>query len=97
MAKWKELLAQVEESLSNTLSYYGDMVISIGRDYSEEEVLRSVTIISEELRIKHNEYLVPYAERFGRHVIAYRGAGDADKTVWLRELLAIGRIPDLPD
>jgi hypothetical protein len=64
-------------------------VISIGRDYSEDEVLRGLTVIREELRIKQNAYLIPYAERFGRHVVGYRGAGDADKTVWLRELLEI--------
>jgi hypothetical protein len=89
MAKWNKLLSEVEESLSNTLSYYGDMVISIGRDYSEDEVLRGLTVIRTELRIKQNAYLIPYAERFSKHVIGYRGGGAVDKTVWLRELLAI--------
>ncbi len=89
MTKWKELLVEVEESLSNTLSYYGDMVISIGRDYPEDEVLRHLHVVKGEFRVKHNDYLVPYAERFVEHMAAYRRNGAADKAAWLRELLAI--------
>jgi hypothetical protein len=89
MAKWREQLADVEQSAGNTLSYYGDMVISVGRDYSDDEILRNLQLVEEELRIKRNDYLVPYAERFGEHVVAYRRSGDAIKSDWFRELITI--------
>ena len=89
MTKWKVMLDEVEESLSNTLSYYGNMVIGIGRDYSEDEVLRNLKVVKSEFHVKRNDYLVPYADKFFEHVAAYRGGGSADKAAWLRELLAI--------
>jgi hypothetical protein len=89
LAKWQAILGEVEASLSNTLSYYGDMVIGIGRDYSEEEVLRQLKVVKGEFRLKRNEYLVPYADRFFEHMSAYRQGSDANKEEWLRQLLAI--------
>ena len=89
--KWQTTLGAVRVSLENTLSYYGDMVINVARDYTDREVLGQLDLVKTEFRVKHNDYLVAYAERFVDHILAYRHGLKADKTLWLRELLAIDK------
>jgi hypothetical protein len=89
MGKWRSQLDEIAAGLENSLSYYGDMVIGVGRDYAEEEIAGGLEVVSEEFRLKQNAYLIPYAERFVNHLRAYRSAGAADKAVWQRDLAGI--------
>jgi formylglycine-generating enzyme required for sulfatase activity len=89
MEKWQVQLDEIRASLDNSLSYYGDMVIGVGRDYGEDEVTAGFSVVSEEFRLKQNAYLIPYAGRFVDHLRAYRGTGNAEKSVWERELSEI--------
>lgn len=89
MEKWRAQLDEIRASLDNSLSYYGDMVIGVGRDYGEDEVTAGFSVVSEEFRLKQNAYLIPYAGRFVDHLRAYRGTGNAEKSVWERELSEI--------
>ncbi|MGE5153522.1 MAG: SUMF1/EgtB/PvdO family nonheme iron enzyme [Bdellovibrio bacteriovorus] len=94
MGKWQSQLEEIAAGLANSLSYYGDMVVGVGRDYAEEEVSSGLEVVSEEFRLKQNAYLIPYAERFVDHLHAYRGSGAADKAVWQGDL---GRIEAPPN
>jgi formylglycine-generating enzyme required for sulfatase activity len=87
--KWTAMLAEIELGMANSLSYYGDMVVNVGRDYSNTEVGTELRVVEAELRAKDNAYLIPYAALFGRHLDAYRSAGAADKARWQGELLQI--------
>jgi hypothetical protein len=89
MAKWQATLDAVRVSLENTLSYYGDMVINVARDYTDQEVLGELGLVKTEFRVKQNDYLIAYAERFVDHILAYRRGLRPDKAIWLKELLAI--------
>jgi hypothetical protein len=95
MDKWKLNLAEIEQGMTSSLSYYGDMVVSVGRDYGEKEVGDELKVVEAELREKDNAYLIPYAVLFARHLDAYRSAGTADKALWQKDLLQIepGRQP----
>ena len=86
MAKWQTQLDEIRASLDNSLSYYGDTVIGVGRDYNEEEVRAGLEVVKEEFRLKQNAYLIPYAARFVDHMAAYRRDGQADKGAWLGDL-----------
>ena len=87
MEKWKIQLDEIRASLDNSLSYYGDMVISLGRDYGDQESKASLQVVSDEFRLKQNAYLIPYAGAFVGHMAAYRDTGAADKARWQQELL----------
>jgi hypothetical protein len=89
MEKWQVQLDEIRAGLENSLSYYGDMVIGVGRDYGEDEVSAGLAVVSEEFRLKQNAYLIPYAGRFVDHLRAYRSTGNAEKAVWERELSEI--------
>ncbi len=89
MAKWRSQLDEIAAGLENSLSYYGDMVVGVGRDYAEKEVAGGLEVVSEEFRLKQNAYLIPYAERFVDHLRAYRNTGAADKAVWQKDLAGI--------
>jgi len=89
MEKWQVQLDEIRASLDNSLSYYGDMVIGVGRDYGEDEVTAGFSVVSEEFRLKQNAYLIPYAGRFVDHLRAYRSTGSAEKAVWERDLSEI--------
>ena len=86
MAKWQTQLDEIRASLDNSLSYYGDTVIGVGRDYGEDEVRAGLDVVKEEFRLKQNAYLIPYAGRFVDHMAAYRRNGQADKGAWLDDL-----------
>jgi hypothetical protein len=86
MGKWKTQLDEIRASRDNSLSYYGDMVISLGRDYGDEESKASLEVVSDEFRLKQNAYLIPYARRFVDHMVIYRRDGRADKRIWLKDL-----------
>ena len=86
LEKWRGQLVEIRDGLDNGLSYYGDMVIQTARDYGDAEVAKALGVVVEELRLQHNAYLAPYAERFTAHMSAYRSAGKSDKGLWLREL-----------
>ncbi len=86
MAKWQAQLDEIRASLDSSLSYYGDMVIGVGRDYGDEEVGPAVQVVNEEFRLKQNAYLIPYAGLFVDHMAAYRRDGQADKPTWLKDL-----------
>jgi DnaJ-domain-containing protein 1 len=92
-AKWQSQLGEIRLSLDNSLSYYGDMAIGVGRDYGESELGSALAVVSEELKLKQNAYLIPYAQRFVQHVSAYRAEGKADKALWQEELLRIESAP----
>jgi hypothetical protein len=86
MGKWQAQLDEIRASLDNSLSYYGDMVIGVGRDYGEEEVRAGLDVVNDEFRLKQNAYLIPYAGRFVEHMATYRRDGQADKGTWLGDL-----------
>ena len=86
MAKWQAQLDEIRASLDSSLSYYGDMVIGVGRDYGDDEVRPGLAVVNEEFRLKQNAYLIPYAGRFADHMAAYRLDGQADKAAWLKDL-----------
>jgi hypothetical protein len=86
VAKWESQLAEIRESLANSLSYYGDTVIGVARDFAEQEVGAGIEVVNDEFRLKQNAYLIPYVGRFVAHTAAYRGDGQADKDVWLEDL-----------
>lgn len=90
MAKWQIQLDSIRASLDNSLSYYGDMVISVGRDFDGVEVRASLDLVNDEFRLKHNGYLIPYARQFVDHLDDYQGNGAADKSQWRTDLLRIG-------
>jgi hypothetical protein len=84
--KWQAQLEEIRASLANSLSYYGDMVIGVGRDYAAAEIEAGLPVVLEELRLRQNAYLAPYAVFFARHMDAYRRDGRADKEGWLEDL-----------
>ena len=89
MEKWKLNLAEIEQGMASSLSYYGDMVVSVGRDYGEGEVLSELKVVDAELKEKDNAYLIPYADLFAKHLDLYRTAGTADKGQWQHDLLQL--------
>ncbi len=89
LTKWQAQLDEIRGSLDNSLSYYGDMVINVGRDYGEAEVAVALDVVSEEFRLKQNAYLIPYARQFVEHLGSYRRDGSADKPRWREDLLRI--------
>ena len=89
MDKWKLNLVEIEQGLANSLSYYGDMVVNVGRDYSAAEIVSELKVVEAELKAKDNAYLIPYAQAFARHLDAYRGTGAADKARWQQNLLQL--------
>ena len=89
MGKWNGMLAEIEQGMTNSLSYYGDMVVSVGRDYGAAEVSTELKVVNEELKTKENVYLIPYANLFAADLDAYRTAGAADKTRWREQLMKI--------
>ena len=84
--------------LENSLSYYGDSVIGLAQDYPGPEASAALAVVEEELTLKHNDYLVPYAQGFVGHMAGYRDRGAADKGAWLKDLVSIeaGRPSDKP-
>ena len=86
MAKWQAQLDEIHASLDNSLSYYGDTVIGVGRDYGEQEASAGLAVVNDEFRLKQNAYLIPYAGQFVAHMAAYRRDGQADKGSWLGDL-----------
>jgi hypothetical protein len=62
------------------------MVIGVGRDYAAVEIEAVVPVVLEELRLRQNAYLAPYAVFFARHMDACRRDGRADKEAWLDDL-----------
>lgn len=88
--KWQEQQKEIQVSLENGLSYYGDMVVGVGRDYGEDETAAALKVVEDELKLKQNAYLIPYAEGFATHLSAYRRDGKADKANWLKDLQRIG-------
>lgn len=97
MGKWQAQVDEINASLDNSLSYYGDMVIGVGRDYAEDEVDGGLAVVNEEFRLKQNSYLIPYAGLFARHMGAYRQDGQADKGAWLRDLDTVDAPPGPAD
>ena len=89
MDKWTLNLAEIEQGMSHSLSYYGDMVVSVARDYSEREIASELKVVEAELKAKDNAYLIPYAQVFARHLAAYRDSGAADKARWQQDLLQL--------
>ena len=89
MDKWNGMLAEIEQGLASSLSYYGDIVVNVGRDYSEQEIGAELKVVEAELNAKNNTYLIVYADLFARHLAAYRGSGAADKAQWQADLLKV--------
>ena len=87
--KWDESLREIEASLANSLSYYGDMTVEVGSDYTEAETTGQLPVVEAELTAKNNAYLIAYARVFVTHLAAYRSARAVDKTRWQRDLLQI--------
>lgn len=88
-AKWNDQLKEIRERLASSLSYYGDIVIDVGRDYGADEVEAQLGVVKTELEAKDNAYLIPYAVLFVQHLADYRGGGVADKARWQQELLDV--------
>lgn len=89
-AKWQADIDRTRADLENSLSYYGESVIGLAQDYTGPETDTALAVVEEELRLKHNEYLIAYAERFVGHMAGYRDRGAADKGVWLKDLVSVG-------
>ena len=90
LRKWGDTLVDFRSDLANTLSYYGDMVVSVGRDYEAGELEQEFRVVAEEMRVKKSDHLIPYGEAFLEHTAAY-GRGEAtDKERWLEDLVVIG-------
>ncbi|WP_295385983.1 SUMF1/EgtB/PvdO family nonheme iron enzyme [uncultured Thiodictyon sp.] len=89
MDKWNGMLAEIEQAMANSLSYYGDMVVMVGRDYNAAEIESQLKVVEAELQAKDNAYLIPYAALFARHLADYRTSGAADKSRWQTELLKL--------
>ncbi|TVQ86053.1 MAG: hypothetical protein EA400_13860 [Chromatiaceae bacterium] len=89
LTRWQSALAEIEQGLRNSLSYYGDIVVAVGRDYSAEEIAAEQAVIASELQAKDNAYLIPYTVLFEAHLNAYRAAGSPDKAQWQIELLEL--------
>jgi hypothetical protein len=87
--KWQSQLAEIRDSLANSLSYYGDMVVGVGRDYPDDEVRREMPVVIDEFRLKRNDYLIAYVAQFVQHMDAYRRVGEADKESWLKDLIEV--------
>ena len=88
-AKWDETLAEIESSMANSLSYYGDMTIGVGADYTDAEAETQLPVVEAELQANNNPYLIPYARVFVTHLRAYRRARAVDKTLWRQDLMRI--------
>ena len=86
MRKWQTQLDEIRASLDSSLSYYGDTVIGVGRDFEEDQVRTQLQVVNDEFRLKQNAYLTLYAGRFVEHMAAYRRDGKADKATWLEDL-----------
>jgi len=84
--KWQAQLDEIQAGLANSLSYYGDTVIGVGRDFSDEEADAALAVVKAELEQQQNAYLIPYAAVFVRHLAAYHRNGQAEKTLWLEDL-----------
>jgi hypothetical protein len=89
LGKWQLRLDEIEASLANSLSYYGDTVIGVGRDFSDTEADAALAVVDTELEQQQNAYLIPYAAVFVRHLAAYRSDGRADKATWIEDLTRI--------
>ncbi|AFL75296.1 hypothetical protein Thivi_3426 [Thiocystis violascens DSM 198] len=87
--KWDEALREIETSLANSLSYYGDMTVGVGVDYTESEAEAQLPVVEAELQAKNNIYLIPYARLFVAHLRAYRGDQAVDKARWREDLMRI--------
>jgi hypothetical protein len=86
LRNWQAKLDEIEAGLANSLSYYGDTVIGVGRDFSDKEVSPALAVVKTELEQQQNAYLIPYAAVFVEHLAAYHQDGQADKSIWLRDL-----------
>ncbi len=53
-AKWDETLAEIESSMANSLSYYGDMTIGVGADYTDAEAETQLPVVEAELQANNN-------------------------------------------
>ena len=87
--KWNASLAEIEQGMAASLSYYGDMVVDVGRDYSDGEITKELKVVDVELKAKDNAFLIPYVQLFARHLDAYRSAATADKTGWREDLMKL--------
>lgn len=87
-SKWQDELDHTRQDADNSLSYYSDAVIGVSQDYTGPETDAALAVVEEELRLKRNEYLIPYAKRFVDHLADYRGKKVADKRRWLGDLVS---------
>lgn len=88
-AKWQAEIDRTRADQENSLSYYGEAVIGLAQDYTGPESGAAMAVVAEELKLKQNAYLVPYAQRFVEHMAGYRDRGAADKATWLKDLASI--------
>lgn len=84
--KWQAELERTRADLQNSLSYYGEATIGVGQDYTGPESSAALAVVAEELKLKQNAYLIPYAKRYVGHMADYRDRGAADKARWLKDL-----------
>jgi len=88
LAEIEENRKKVQTSLDNSLSYYGDMVLDVARDYSKEIIDPQLEILKIEFKEKQSEYLIGYADLFANHIKAYQELKKADKQEWLDAILS---------
>jgi hypothetical protein len=79
----------VQGSLQYSLSYYGDMVIEVARDYSLQLLEPQLAVMTVEFHDKKSRYLIDYANLFLSHVKVYQSSGTADTYQWLQEILKL--------
>jgi len=79
----------VQGGLQYSLSYYGDMVIEVARDYSLPLLEPQLAVMTVEFHDKRSDYLIDYANLFVNHVKVYQDSGLADTAQWLQEILKL--------
>ena len=82
----RERQTGLQRAAGSTLSYYGDMVVTVASDYSPQVVAPQLEAVKVEFGAKKSDYLVPYAKLFAKHLDEYREFGSADTSKWVREI-----------
>lgn len=87
LAKMENARAAVHQSLANSLSYYGDMVIDVAGDYTDDTIIPQLQVLKLEFEAKQSQYLIAYADVFVNHINVYQKSGRADTDKWLEDIL----------
>ena len=79
-------LAADEAALAESLDAYRDTIAELVQDYPAAVIDRQLPVLSEELKARHLAQLVPFAQRFRRHVSDFQAHGPLGDAELLKEL-----------